>query len=707
MASKTFTLDGVVSSFATNFGVPSTGSLKVLIDGIDVTSDPGVTISGIENGSTTVTVELSSALNTPGSVLKLIRNDTVDPLAPGDSLLYDVGKIPGGGISPIQLREELIHILQIVGDMTAGVDLSDFDLAIALSNINAILALLFDSPTFVSGVWDESDTLTDTLEGVIARLTVAEADIVDEAAARASADATEAATRASADATEASARAAGDAALAASLASSISNLQDQISSGVGLPSGTASDDDYDSMADPGRENYIVGYDESGAVQVQGFNALLVAALTWHSGRTYAEGDMALRSSTLYISRTGSNTGNDPSTDNTNWKPAATPRHRVGTKWKTSLAAYTDPSTLDVSGQVATADGLAIGDSGSKMYVADANDVYMYTLATPYFFEDASYASATYASTEAADIEGVKLSSDGTKMWLLDGTDLKIYQYTLATPWVISSGVTYDSVYLDVSGECTDPDYFAVSEDGTKVYVGDITANEVYQYTLSSANDMSTGSYDSKSLSVPADTHGIAVSDDGTAMLTMEDKDVTGYTLSTAYDISTAVDDAADFDASSVVSGTAKGLVAADTGDYVYVTGNTTVYRITLSQEFGARQKSHFASFGVADDAASDTGAEPPGPDNSELVTYLGTSAFTAQDASIQVRKSATGVYQVQLPSGLTWGNVIVANIQTAESSAVIAYAEPATATTLTVSTLESTSGGALDLDWWISLELVS
>lgn len=279
MASNTFTLDGTNAALETNFGVNSTGSVKVVHDGVDITAVPGAyTVAGIENGSTTITVTLSEDYNTSGSTVVISRVDYVDPSSPASSLLYDVGKLPGGGVNPVQLRAELVHLLQLIGDINgdtsgATVPLDNVSLT---DRINAIAAIIFNTPTEDGdNNWTGAGTPGDTVEDIEGRVDTLETGLAAEITNRAADVDAEEAAREAADGVEAAARAAADAALTAALASAVATLQAQISTGVGLPAGSSSDEDYDSMTAEPVSNYILGYSEAGAVQVQDINTLVM------------------------------------------------------------------------------------------------------------------------------------------------------------------------------------------------------------------------------------------------------------------------------------------------------------------------------------------------------------------------------------------------------------------------------------------------
>jgi len=95
---------------------------------------------------------------------------------------------------------------------------------------------------------------------------------------------------------------------------------------------------------------------------------------------------------------------------------------------------------------------------------------------------------------------IYVKPDGTKVYTIGATGDAVYQYSLSTAWDISTA-TYDSVSFSVSSQGTSPDGLIFKPDGTAMYVSDITNDAIYQYTLSTAWDISTASYASKSLSV--------------------------------------------------------------------------------------------------------------------------------------------------------------------------------------------------------------
>jgi len=77
-------------------------------------------------------------------------------------------------------------------------------------------------------------------------------------------------------------------------------------------------------------------------------------------------------------------------------------------------------------------------------------------------------------------------------------------------------------------------------DGTKMYVTGAVGTSLFQYSLSTAWDLSTASYDSKSLTgLSGYNYGLSFNDDGTVVYVGGTSGIATYPLSTAWDISTA------------------------------------------------------------------------------------------------------------------------------------------------------------------------
>jgi len=226
--------------------------------------------------------------------------------------------------------------------------------------------------------------------------------------------------------------------------------------------------------------------------------------------------------------------------------------------------------------------------GSKMYVAgDVNNtVYQYTLSTPWDVSTATYEKSCSIATQDSYPHGVYFKSDGSKMYVAGQSNDTIYQYTLSTPWDISTA-SYESKFYSISAQDTNPYAIYFKSDGNKMYMLGQSNKTIYQYTLSTPWDISTASYDSKSKDVSSEDslpHGIYFKSDGSKMyLTGDSNDkVYQYTLSTPWDISTASYDSIYKDVSSEDSYPYEVYFKPD-GFKMYLTGqsNDKVYQYTI------------------------------------------------------------------------------------------------------------------------------
>jgi hypothetical protein len=212
-------------------------------------------------------------------------------------------------------------------------------------------------------------------------------------------------------------------------------------------------------------------------------------------------------------------------------------------WNISVAAY-DSKSVDVSSEETSNAGVFFKADGLKMYVVGfATDaVYQYTLSTAWDVSTASYASLTKdVSAEDVTPHDVFFSSDGTAMYIAGISTGKVYQYGLSTPWDVSTA-TYAGKNKDVSAEDV-PEGLFFSPDGTTMYMCGQATFFVYQYTLSTPWDVSTAVYASKSKNVSTEElvpKNIFFSVDGIYMYVVGNlHTVFQYELSTAYDVSTA------------------------------------------------------------------------------------------------------------------------------------------------------------------------
>ena len=194
---------------------------------------------------------------------------------------------------------------------------------------------------------------------------------------------------------------------------------------------------------------------------------------------------------------------------------------VSTAVYTSKEFYIGNTSTTGPGDLTSTD-VKFHPEGHTMYIiGSARDtIWQYSLSTAWNITTATYASKSKSvSAQDSAPQSIEFGDNGTKMYMLGSTNDRIFQYTLTTPWDISTA-TYASKFLSVASQENSPLGMAFSNDGKKVLVVGSFNDDVHQYTLSTAWDISTASYDSigKDVSVQESTpHAIALSLDQTKM----------------------------------------------------------------------------------------------------------------------------------------------------------------------------------------------
>ena len=286
------------------------------------------------------------------------------------------------------------------------------------------------------------------------------------------------------------------------------------------------------------------------------------------------------------------------------------------------ASY-DSVSLDVSSTTGTfLSSMRIGDSDTKIYVcSNSNDrIYQWNLSTASDLSSASLHGSFATGTQTTNPTSVFFKTDGTKMYVSDGSLEDIYQYALSTAWDVTTA-SYESKVFSPSELNTGQGIF-FSTDGTKFYYENYSTETTYQYTLSTAWDISTASYDSKSFTSTEanDIYDIFITPDGYKLykVSLLSDAIYQYSLSTAWDISTASYDSISFSVASQATspigfsfnsdGTK--MIVSDTGTdalYQYSTVSATTLDLSTGNYF-SHTPSVNTTFAFSNAPASGTAA---------------------------------------------------------------------------------------------------
>jgi DNA-binding beta-propeller fold protein YncE len=206
------------------------------------------------------------------------------------------------------------------------------------------------------------------------------------------------------------------------------------------------------------------------------------------------------------------------------------------------ASY-DSVSFSVAGQDLNPFEVFFKPDGTKMYFAGdgGNNIYEYDLSTAWDISSASHLQSFSVATQETSPVGLFFKPDGTKMYVAGQSGDDVNEYDLSTAWDISTASYLQN--FSVSAQDGLPSGIFFKPDGTKMYVMGRNGDEVNEYDLSTAWDISTASFLQVFSVASQETNpfGIFFSPEGIKMFIVgfTGDDVNEYDLSSAWDISTA------------------------------------------------------------------------------------------------------------------------------------------------------------------------
>jgi len=214
-------------------------------------------------------------------------------------------------------------------------------------------------------------------------------------------------------------------------------------------------------------------------------------------------------------------------------------------WKMGSVLLTDQG----AGNVANPQNIFFSSDGTKLYILNGGStttspdrrVLQWDLSTAWDMYTMSYVAGFSVSTQDTLPRGLFFKPDGTKMYVVGSQVGKVHEYSLATAWTVSSASFVQS--LTISTEETQPRDLYLSPSGLDLFVLGDSGDDVNQYALSTAWDISTASYVQAFSISSQETSPQALSfkPDGTRMYVMgtSGDDINEYHLSSSWDVSTA------------------------------------------------------------------------------------------------------------------------------------------------------------------------
>lgn len=211
-------------------------------------------------------------------------------------------------------------------------------------------------------------------------------------------------------------------------------------------------------------------------------------------------------------------------------------------WDLSTAAYSGVS-FSVAAQEAIPTGVAFKADGTKMFIIGqiGDDINEYALSSPWDVSTASFTTNTSVSAQTTAPSDLFFKTDGLKAYVVAAT--QVFEYNLTSAWDIAT-LSYSGNSFSVSSQESSTRGLFFKTDGTKLYIIGSSSNRAFEYNLSSAWDITTASYSGNNFSVAAQdssTRCLFFKPDGTKMFVLggNNSAVYEYSISSAWNVTTA------------------------------------------------------------------------------------------------------------------------------------------------------------------------
>lgn len=168
---------------------------------------------------------------------------------------------------------------------------------------------------------------------------------------------------------------------------------------------------------------------------------------------------------------------------------------AGTAAAYNVSTATPEGNVSVTSETVVPSGVTWNDDGTTMYVADDDNyrVLQYSVSEAYNVSTASYETSYNVSSQSTSITGVEWGNGGAKLYTVGVENNYVYEYDASTAYDVTS-LTFVQSY-NVTGQTSAPHDVTFNETGDRMFVSSTLGDGVYQYSLSTAWDVSTASFD--------------------------------------------------------------------------------------------------------------------------------------------------------------------------------------------------------------------
>ena len=155
--------------------------------------------------------------------------------------------------------------------------------------------------------------------------------------------------------------------------------------------------------------------------------------------------------------------------------------------------------IDVTSQESNLEGLWFKPDGTKMYIIgrSGDDVNEYNLSTAWKLSTATFVTTFSVNAQENAPRGLYIKDDGLSFWVTGSNSDRVFEYSMSTAWDLSTA-SYTNISLTVGSGGLNiqnaPQDLHFKPDGTKLYIIGSNADRIHELELSTPWDIRTASY---------------------------------------------------------------------------------------------------------------------------------------------------------------------------------------------------------------------
>ena len=165
---------------------------------------------------------------------------------------------------------------------------------------------------------------------------------------------------------------------------------------------------------------------------------------------------------------------------------------LGTAWDISTCVYFGKK--DFSANDTKTYGIAMSVDGTKVLIlGNTNDrIYEYTLSTPFNITTATYVRNYQVNLHGTYLHGFTTDRSGTYMLTIEYNNDYIWRYGMSSPWDLS--VPWSGGALSINAYDTAPGKATFSTKGDFLFLIGVTGNKLVQFSLPTQWDINSAVY---------------------------------------------------------------------------------------------------------------------------------------------------------------------------------------------------------------------